>query len=100
MRAMYKQRCIKCKKNWVVVSSGQRYAVCYECQKPSLDCKIKDPKMKKMFNLPEEYYIKNSFLRDIKINYLRYGKLTEKQVEAFKKAVEKLKDEGLNNSAK
>lgn len=47
--------------------------------------------MKKMFDIPEDFYKKNSFLRSIKINYLRYGKLTEKQIEAFKKAVDKMK---------
>jgi len=52
---------------------------------------ITDPEMKKMFNIPEEFYKDNSFLRSIKINYLKYGSLTDKQKEAFKNAVEKLK---------
>ena len=54
---------------------------------------IKDPKMKKMFDIPEEFYKENSFLRDIKIKYLQWGELTEKQIEAFKKTVEKMKQE-------
>ena len=54
---------------------------------------ITDPKMKKLFDVPLRLYEENSFLRSIKINYLRYGSLTERQVEAFKKAVEKLSDE-------
>ena len=54
---------------------------------------IKDPKMKKMFDIPEEFYKENSFLRDIKIKYLQWGELTEKQIEAFKKTVEKMKKE-------
>jgi len=53
---------------------------------------IKDPKMKKLLDIPEEYYKENSFLRNIKINYLKYGRLTEKQVEAFKKTVEKIRE--------
>ncbi len=53
---------------------------------------IKDPKMKKLFDIPDEYYQKNSFLRSIKINYLRYESLSEKQIEAFKKTVKNLKD--------
>ena len=53
---------------------------------------IKDPKMKKLLDIPEEYYQENSFLRNIKISYLKYGSLTEKQVEAFKKVVQKFKE--------
>jgi len=89
----YQQKCMKCKKNYVLVSSRQRFAVCYECQKKELKGKIKDPKMKKMFDIPEEFYKKNSFLRDIKIKYLQFRELTEKQIEAFKKTVERMKNE-------
>ena len=53
---------------------------------------IKDPKMKKMFDIPDELYKESSFLRNIKINYLRYGNLTDKQVAAFKKVVGKMKE--------
>jgi hypothetical protein len=53
---------------------------------------IKDPQMQKMFSIPEELYQQSSFLRSIKINYLKYGKLTEKQIDAFKKAVDKLQN--------
>jgi hypothetical protein len=53
---------------------------------------IKDPKMKKMFDIPEEFYKENSFLRDIKIKYLQWGELTEKQIEAFKKVAKDMKD--------
>ena len=52
---------------------------------------ITDPAMKKMFDIPEEFYKDNAFLRSIRINYLKFGQLSEKQVEAFQKAVEKLK---------
>jgi len=54
---------------------------------------IKDPKMKKMFDIPEEFYKDNAFLRDIKAKYVKWKNLTEKQVEAFKKVVKKLKDD-------
>ena len=53
---------------------------------------IKDPKMKKMFDIPEEFYKDNAFLRDIKIKYLKWGELTENQINAFKKVVKDLKD--------
>jgi hypothetical protein len=90
--AKYKQRCIRCRKNYVTVSWRQRYAVCYDCQKKELERDISDPEMKKLFDIPEEFYKESSFLRDIKRSYLRYGRLTEKQKEAFRKTVEKLKD--------
>jgi hypothetical protein len=96
MPISYKQKCFKCRKNWVTVSRGQRYAVCYDCQKEQLHQEIKDKKMKELFDIPEEFYRTNSFLRDIKLKYLMFGKLSEKQIEAFKKTVEKMKNAGKN----
>ena len=92
MAIEYQQKCFKCKKNYVVVTGRQKFAVCYECQKQEMEGEITDPKMKKLFDIPEEFYKRNSFLRDIKINYLRYGRLSEKQVEAFKKTVKEMKE--------
>jgi len=54
---------------------------------------IKDPEIKKMFDIPEEFYKENSFLRSVKINYLKFEQLSEKQVEFFKKTVQKMKEE-------
>lgn len=88
---LFKQLCNKCKKNYVSVTWKQKWVVCYDCQKDELKHKIKDKDMKKLFDISEEFYKNNSFLRDIKLNYLRFGNLSEKQIEAFKKAVEKLK---------
>lgn len=87
----YKKKCIKCKKNYALVIPKERYVVCYECQKADMQGEIKDPKMKKMFKISEEFYKDNSFLRDIKVKYIRYGSLTEKQIAAFKKTVDKMK---------
>ena len=56
-----------------------------------MEGEIKDSEMKKMFDIPIEFYRENMFLRDIKINYLRFGKLSERQVEAFKKVVKQMK---------
>ncbi len=89
----FKSRCVVCKNNYIIVTAGQKYAVCYDCQKKELEQKINDPSMKKLFNIPEDYYKENSFLRNIKINYLRYGKLSDKQIEAFKKTVNKIKSD-------
>jgi len=87
----FQKKCIKCRKNFVIVSGRRPFGICFECQKKQLEGEIKDPEMKKMFDIPEDFYKNNAFLRDIKINYLRWGKLTDKQVEAFKKSVEKMK---------
>ena len=87
----YKQKCAKCKKNYVIVTWKQGYPICYDCQKDQLVGEISDPQMKKLLDIPEHFYRENSFLRSIKINCLQYGKLSEKQIETFKKAVEKLK---------
>ena len=89
--ALFKQKCMRCKKVWVLSSHGTRYLECYDCMKPQLDVKIANPKMKKLFNIPEDFYKDSMFLRSIKSNYLRFGKLTEKQIEAFKNTVEKMK---------
>jgi len=91
MRIQFNQKCFKCKKNYVLTTSSQKYVICYECQKNLLSEEIKDPIYKKLFNIPEEYYKTNAFLRNIKANYLRYSNLTEKQISAFKKIAEKMK---------
>jgi len=90
--AKYKQRCIRCKKNYIVVTRNQRFPICYECQKTELNKPIKNTKMRKMFDIPKEFYIENIFLRDIKLKYLKFGELTEKQIAAFKKTVKEMKE--------
>lgn len=90
MAIQFKQKCSRCRKNYVVTTSRQRYVQCYDCEKSALDGEITDPEMKKLFDIPEEFYMENAFLRDIKINYLRYGKLSDKQVAAFVKTVKKM----------
>jgi hypothetical protein len=66
---------------------GQR-PVCFTCEKKDLQGEITDPAMKKLFDIPEELYQKSSFLRSVKIQYLKYGKLSDKQIEIFKKVAE------------
>jgi len=94
MAIAYKQLCTKCKKNYVIITYKQRYAICYDCQKKELGVSIRNPAMKKLFDVSEEYYKNNSFLRDIKLNYIKYKSLSEKQIEAFKKTVKMMKSEG------
>jgi len=88
--AMFKQKCAICKKNFVLMS-GHGFPICYDCQKSELQGAIKDPEMKKMFDIPEDFYRQSYFLRSIKINYLKFGNLTEKQIEVFKKVVKEMK---------
>lgn len=76
----------------VLVSSRSQFPQCYDCQKSELSGEIKDPKMKKMFDIPEEFYKQSSFLRSIKSNYLKFGSLTDKQIEFFKKVVAEMKE--------
>lgn len=91
MAVRYKQKCSRCRKNYVTTTWREKYPVCYDCQKKDLEGEINDPDMKQLFDIPEEYYKQNAFLRNIKISYLKYGKLTEKQIQAFKKTVKKIK---------
>ena len=79
----YKQRCSRCKKNYVIVTWKNNYPLCYDCQKGEMVGEITDPKMKKLLDIPEEFYRENSFLRSIKINALKYGALSEKQIKYF-----------------
>jgi hypothetical protein len=91
--AQFKQKCARCKVNYVIVTSRNAYgAVCFDCQKKELSGEIKDPEMKRLFDIPEALYAKSSFLRSIKVNYLKYGQLSEKQVETFRKVVKDLSE--------
>jgi hypothetical protein len=92
MPIRFKQKCFRCRKNYVVVTRRSRFVLCYDCQKKELEGEITDPKMKKLFDIPEDFYRENSFLRDIKVKYLRYGELTDKQVAAFKKVVKEMQE--------
>ncbi|MCB9359199.1 hypothetical protein H6503_04670 [Candidatus Woesearchaeota archaeon] len=89
---LYKQRCWKCKKNFVKTNYRNRYPICYECEKAELDKPIEDPKLKKLLDIPEEFYKENAFLRDIKINAIKWGNLSERQIEAFQNSVKKMEE--------
>ena len=76
----------------VLVTSRTQFPLCYDCQKNDLNKEIKDSKMKAMFDIPEEFYKESLFLRSIKLNYLRFGKLSPKQIEWFKKVADEMKN--------
>jgi len=88
----FKQRCAICKDNMVVIFSYKQFPICVDCHMRQIDKPIKDPKIKKLFDIPEEFYKKSVFLRNIKGAYIRFENLSEKQVEAFKKTVKDLKN--------
>ena len=90
-KVRYQQKCGICKKNMVQMFSTRQFPICTSCQMKQLDQPIDDPVFKKMFGIPKEYYEQSYFLRNIKENYIRFGSLSEKQIEAFKKAVDDLK---------
>jgi hypothetical protein len=94
MAVKFKQKCERCKTNYVVVSSWRqrRPIVCYDCDKKDMQGEIKDPELKKLLDIPVEFYVQNSFLRAIKINCLKYGSLTQPQIDAFKKVLQDLKE--------
>lgn len=86
-------KCSRCRKNYVLTTQRREILVCYECQKPYLDQPIEDPRMKKLFDIPEELYKENNFLRHIKANYQRFKTLSEKQRQAFEQTVQELLSE-------
>lgn len=90
MAVKYKQKCSRCGK-YVPITRRQVYLVCPECQEKELAGEVKDPEMKKLFKIPIAFYRENAFLRSIKLNYLRYGNLSERQIEAFEKTVAEMK---------
>ncbi|MBS3108082.1 hypothetical protein J4468_04170 [Candidatus Woesearchaeota archaeon] len=92
MAIRYKVLCARCKKNYVTVTWKQKYIACYDCQKDELHKEIKNAEMRKLFDIPEQFYKDHIFLRNIKMNYIRFGQLSTKQIAAFKKAIKELKE--------
>lgn len=87
----YKQKCIVCRKNYAMVSWKNRNPVCTECKMRDINKPITEAKFKKLFDIDKSLYEKSSFLRNIKSSYLRFGGLSDKQVEVFKKVAEEIK---------
>lgn len=92
MKVLYQQRCARCKKNMVKIISRRQFPICYDCQKEELKGEIKNPKLRKLFDIPEDFYRESPFLRSVKSYYLKFGKISEKQEEWFKKEVNDLKE--------
>ncbi len=71
--------------------SRRQFPVCESCHLKQINQPIDDPKFKELFDIPKELYEQCYFLRKIKESYIRFGSLTDKQIEAFKKTVKELK---------
>ena len=89
-RPKYKQLCAICKKNHVLIISRNQFPICTACSMREISKPIEDEKFRKMFDIDQKLYEESSFLRSIKSNYLRFGSLSEKQVETFKKVAAEL----------
>lgn len=90
-RPKYKQLCAICRKNHVLIITRNQFPICTSCSMRQISKPIEDEKFKKLFDIDEKLYEESSFLRSIKSNYLRFGSLSEKQVEVFKRVAEELK---------
>ena len=84
-RPKYKQLCAICKKSHVLISSRGQFPICTSCSMKQINQPITDEKFKKLFDIDNRLYEESSFLRSIKSNYLRFGSLSEKQIDTFKR---------------
>ena len=72
--------------------SARQFPICSECHMKRISEPVTDPRYKKLLDIPTEFYEKSMFLRNIKEAHQRFGTLTKNQIDAFKKAVEDLKN--------
>jgi hypothetical protein len=85
-RVSYKQTCILCKKNKVLITSYKQKPICAACGMREFSEVTEEP-FKTMFDIPQELYVEIQFLRSIRSNYHKFGSLSEKQIEAFNRVV-------------
>ena len=90
-RRKFKKKCALCKKNMAVILSFRQFPVCTECQMKRIKEEVTEPAYQ-FLNLSDELYQKSQFLRNIKEFYLRNRTLSEKQIQAFKKAAKDVKE--------
>ena len=58
---------------------------------------ITDEKFKKLFDIDSKLYEESSFLRSIKSNCIRFGSLSEKQIDTFKRVSAELANPAQSN---
>lgn len=98
-RPKYKQICAICRKNHVLISARGQFPICTSCSMREISKPIEDEKFRKMFDIDQKLYEQSSFLRSIKSNYLRFGSLSEKQVDTFKRVAAELANPALNSKS-
>jgi len=89
-KAKFKQKCGVCKENWVVITYRE-YPICVDCHMKQIFSEEITDKKFKFLDIDKKYYKNSRFLRNIRRSYLMYKELTDKQIEAFKKAVKEMK---------
>ncbi len=75
------------------ITSFNQFPVCDSCQMKRIKGNIEDREYG-FLNISDQLYRESYFLRSVKGNYLRYGHLSEKQVDAFKKVVKEMRSGG------
>ncbi len=98
--AKFKQRCVICKKNMVLMLSARQFPICKDCEMKDFDKPISNAFYRSLLDIDKKWYDENQFLRSIKSHYIRTGMLTQRQVEAFKKVVEEYKATGTSSKNK
>ncbi|MBU0457166.1 MAG: hypothetical protein ABH824_04780 [Nanoarchaeota archaeon] len=91
-RLKFKKKCGICREEWVLINDRE-YPICVNCHMKQIFSEEITEKKYDFLNIDKKIYLKSRFLRNIRHSYLRYKSLTDKQVEAFKKAVEDIKKE-------
>lgn len=92
-RPAYKQRCMNCKKNMVLIQYPKQRPICVECQSKSISTPITDPKFQKLFKIDPALYEQSSFLRDIRYQYGRFENLSERQISVFQRVVHEITEQ-------
>ena len=90
-RPKFKQRCAMCKDNMVIIFSHRQFPICVDCHMKRITKPVTE-KAYKFLNISNDLYKQSTFLRNIKESYQRFDKLSEKQIDAFKKVVKELKN--------
>jgi hypothetical protein len=89
----YKQKCMVCKNVMVLMRSRKQKPICAGCRMgDAKDKPITDPAMQELFGIDERLYERNAFLADIKAKYVRFGSLSERQIEVFRRVAKEEAD--------
>lgn len=96
-RPQYKQLCAICRKNHVLIKQRNQFPICQQCSMREISKPIEDETFKKLFDIDQKLYEQSSFLRSIKSSYLKFGSLSDKQIETFKKVADEMANPKADN---